>query len=65
MGKKKKKAMGKCFYNSGEKSDLFVETFLNFENAGFFLKYFAEIMKRKQGRMRVQNTQNLIPLRVV
>lgn len=35
--------MGKRFYNSGEKSDLFVETFLIFENAEFFLKYFAEI----------------------
>lgn len=37
------KSSGQHFYNSGEKSDLFVETFLIFENAEFFLKYFAEI----------------------
>lgn len=59
------KAMGKCFYNSGEKSDLFVETFLIFENAGLFSSILLRLMKKKQGRLQVQNTQNFIPLRVV
>lgn len=39
--------MGKCLYYSGEKSDLFVETFLIFENTEFFLKYFAEIYEKE------------------
>lgn len=39
--------MGKCFYNSGEKSDLFVETFLIFENAGLFSSILLRLNEKE------------------